>query len=78
MILCEGNWGYNDSEISIINLTNSTASNNAFQQSNSRGLGDVGQDLLIYGNKIYATISCSNTIEVMTRSHEPHSQQIKL
>lgn len=78
MILCEGSWGYNDSDISIYNFTNNTVVNNAFALTNGRGLGDVGQDILLYGNKIYTTVTCSNTIEVIERSSEPRSMQILL
>ena len=36
-------------------------------------LGDVGNDIQIYGNKLYAVINCSNLVEVMdvaTARHE--------
>lgn len=34
-------------------------------------LGDVGNDLQIYGSKLYATINVSNYIEVMNRLYWP-------
>lgn len=78
LILNEGSWGYNDSELSLFNTASGQMNNNAFAQSNGRGLGDVGQDLLHYGSKIYATVSCSNSIEVMEANNSLHSTQIRL
>lgn len=64
-VLNEGNWGANDSEISRLNIDNGTIEANWFSASNGRGLGDLAQDLVHYGTKLYATIHGSNTIEVV-------------
>ena len=41
-------------------------------------LGDVGNDLQIYGDKLYAVINCSNFIEVMDVETAQHLGQINV
>lgn len=66
IVLNEGNWSGNNSSLSKVNLTTGVVSNNIFSAANGRGLGDVAQDVVIYGTKAYITVSFSNTIEVMS------------
>lgn len=69
LVLNEGLWGNNDASISYVDVTNHSAINDWFSSNNSRGLGDVGQDLIIYGSKAYVTVSFSNSVEIInTRS----------
>lgn len=64
-ILNEGSWGGNNAEISLYNTATGAISNSHFSNSNGRGLGDVAQDAIIYGSKLYIAVSFSNTIEAM-------------
>lgn len=64
LVLDEGNWGNNEAEISYIDLADNQSLIPFFTNANGRGLGDVGQDLIVYGGKAYATVSMSNSIEV--------------
>jgi DNA-binding beta-propeller fold protein YncE len=64
-LLSEGSWGGNDAEISLINLDNGNITLDWFSSNNRRGIGDLAQDLIHYGNKLYATVFTSNTIEVI-------------
>ena len=64
-LLNEGNWGSNDAEISLVNLAEGTLRTNWFSSQNGRGLGDVAQDLIHYGNKLYATVYQSGKLEVI-------------
>ncbi|MDQ9745693.1 hypothetical protein RFY98_03860, partial [Acinetobacter baumannii] len=41
-------------------------------------LGDVGNDLQIYGNKLYAVINCSHFVEVMDVETAKHIAQISI
>ena len=41
-------------------------------------LGDVGNDLQIYGNKLYAVINCSHFVEVMDVETAKHITQISI
>ena len=64
-VLNEGAWGGNDAEISRLNIKDGTIEANWFSAANGRGLGDLAQDLVHYGNKLYATVHTSNTVEVI-------------
>ena len=41
-------------------------------------LGDVGNDIQIYGNKLYAIINCSHFVEVMNVETAKHITQISI
>lgn len=64
-LLNEGVWGGNDADLSLIDLDHGTLQNNYFSTQNGRGLGDLGQDLISYGTKLYCSVYTSNTIEVI-------------
>ncbi len=65
LVLNEGNWGNNEAELSKVDVSTATATNNYFSSVNGRGLGDIGQDMIQYGSKIYVTVTFSNSIEVV-------------
>lgn len=65
LVLNEGNWGSNDAGVSRVDVSNSSAEVNFFENSNNRGLGDVAQDIVVVDGKAYITVSFSNSIEVM-------------
>ena len=64
-VLCEGNWGANNASIALINTSNGSATADWFASKNGRGLGDVAQDIISYGSKLYATVTFSNSLEVI-------------
>lgn len=66
LVLNEGSWGSNNASITAINVANGeVVASDWFSAKNSRGLGDVAQDMLRYGSKIYATVTFSNSLEVI-------------
>jgi len=65
LILNEGGWGRNNAGISRIDAALGNSVPNFFADNNGRGLGDVAQDLIIAGGKAYATVTFSNSLEVM-------------
>ena len=65
LVLCEGSWGSNDASISLLYTDSGLIDNEWFEVANGRGLGDVGQDLLLHGGKAYATVTFSNSLEVI-------------
>lgn len=77
-VLNEGMWGGNDADISALDINTGAITNNYFSSQNGRGLGDLGQDLVVYGGKMYCTVHTSNTVEVI----DPHTgkslQQISM
>ncbi len=70
-LLNEGNMGSNKSTLDYYDFRSATYSRNIYAFSNPtvpKELGDVGNDLAIYGARLYAVINCSNKIEVMRSS----------
>ncbi len=63
-ILSEGNFGANNSTLSYYNFSNSTVTNNFYQSVNGSGLGDSGNDILIYGGKMYIVMNVSSYVQV--------------
>lgn len=61
-ILNNGNWGSNDSNLGSYNYQE--FSSNIFEKVNKQKLGDLGQDILVYGNKMYIAVSNSGVIFV--------------
>nr|WP_319999807.1 YncE family protein [uncultured Draconibacterium sp.] len=67
-LLNEGNMGSNKASLDYFDYKNGTYTKNIFAERNPgivQELGDVGNDLQIYGNKLYAVINNSNLVEVM-------------
>jgi DNA-binding beta-propeller fold protein YncE len=67
-LLNEGNMGTNKSTLDYYNFGTGIYKKNIYAEINPtvpKELGDVGNDLQIYGSKLYAVINCSNKIEVM-------------
>lgn len=68
-LLNEGNMGSNKASIDYFDATTGTYNLNIYAARNPtvvKELGDVGNDIMIYGNKMYAVINCSHKVEVMT------------
>lgn len=76
-VLNEGTWGSNNASLSRVDLVTGTIDNVAFSAANGRDLGDVAQDVVVYGGKAYVAVSFSNTIEVVNLA-DNKSSQIKL
>lgn len=67
-LLNEGNMGSNKSTLDYFDETTGTYTRNIYAERNPsavKELGDVGNDLEIYGTKLYAVINCSHKVEVM-------------
>lgn len=77
-VLNEGNWGNNDAEISLLNLDSGTSVPNWFSSVNGRGLGDLAQDLIHYGGKLYCTVYEANTLEVIDPATGKSLRQVSL
>ena len=69
-LLNEGNMGSNKSTLDYFDYKTGEYTRNIFGAANPnvvKELGDVGNDIQIYGGKMYAVINCSNKIEVMDK-----------
>lgn len=67
-LLNEGAMGYNKASLDYYDYETGTYRRNIYSQANPEatlGLGDTGNDIAIYGSKLYAVINNSNKIEVM-------------
>lgn len=67
-LLNEGQWGHNKSSLDYYDYALGEYRSNLFGATNPEvelGLGDVGNDLAIYGSKLYAVVNGSNKVEVM-------------
>ncbi|WP_111307925.1 DUF5074 domain-containing protein [Confluentibacter sediminis] len=67
-LLNEGNMNMNKSSLDYYDYETGTYRRNVYGQANPEstlGLGDVGNDIGIYGSKLYAVINNSNKVEVM-------------
>ena len=65
LILNEGSWGSNNATLSLLSPGHREITVDWFASVNGRGLGDVAQDMIVYGSKVYATVTFSNSLEVI-------------
>jgi hypothetical protein len=65
VVLNEGQMGNNNSSLTYYDFTTGFSSNEVFNNKNNRNLGDVGQDMIKYGSKIYLAVSNSSIIEII-------------
>ncbi len=68
-ILNNGAWGANDGSLSYYNVDKQKLTSEVFYNMNGeQKLGDLGQDMTIYGSKMYITVTGSNKIFITNRS----------
>lgn len=75
-VLCEGLYGMNNTRLFAWNVRDGQVEPDIFSKVNQRGLGDTGNDLLLYGGKIYVVMSGSNTVEVIEAATARSLRQI--
>lgn len=69
-LLNEGNMGDNKSTLDYYDYKTGVYTRNIFGAANPtvpKEMGDVGNDIAIYGSKMYAVINCSNYISVLDK-----------
>lgn len=62
-VLNSGTWGGNNSTLSLLD-ENLNVYQDVFKQKNGIGLGDSGQDIIVYGHKMYISVYNSDVIFV--------------
>jgi DNA-binding beta-propeller fold protein YncE len=80
-LLNEGYMGSNKSTLDYVDFKTGEYHRNIYAAVNPSvpmELGDVGNDLQIYGGKLYAVINCSNKVEVMDKSTAKRLGQIDI
>jgi|BioPla2DNA2_1021312.scaffolds.fasta_scaffold73397_1 DNA-binding beta-propeller fold protein YncE len=80
-LLNEGNMGSNKASLDFYDYETGIYHRNIFGERNPnevKDLGDVGNDIQIYGDKLYAIINCSNYLEVMDVTTAKHITKIAI
>jgi hypothetical protein len=79
-VLSEGTWGGNNASLSYFEYESGSFTNDFFELKNPSkgGLGDVSNDIKIYGSKLYAVINSSNYVEVMDAKTAKHIGTIQI
>lgn len=80
-LLNEGNMGSNKASLDYFTYDYGIYYKNIYPERNPgvvKELGDVGNDLQIYGNKMYAVINCSHFVEVLDVHTAKHITQISI
>ena len=80
-LLNEGNMGSNKASLDYYDYTTGHYHKNIYAERNPgvvKELGDVGNDIQIYGDKLYAVINCSHFIEVMDVNTAKHIDVVSI
>lgn len=80
-LLNEGNMGSNKATLDYYDFETGVYTRNIYAERNPnvpKELGDVGNDIAIYGNKLYTVINCSNKVEVMDAETTKRIGQINI
>jgi hypothetical protein len=77
-VLNQGIFNDNNSTLSFYNYSSKQVTTDIFSSVNGRGLGDTGNDIEIYGSKMYIVVNVSSTLEVVDAKTGKSIKQIKL
>ncbi len=80
-LLNEGNMGSNKASLDYFDAIEGVYYRNIYAERNPTvvmELGDVGNDLQIYGNKMYAVVNCSHKMEVLTPDSAKRIAQVDI
>lgn len=80
-LLNEGNMGMNKCTLDYYDYASGVYTRNIYGAANPsvpKELGDVGNDIAIYGSRLYAVINASNKVEVMRASDATRIGQIEI
>lgn len=80
-LLNEGNMGSNKCTLDYYDYASGVYIKNIYAERNPgvvQELGDVGNDLQIYGDRLYAVVNCSNLVEVMDVNTARHIGQVSV
>jgi hypothetical protein len=80
-VLNEGNLGSNKASLDYLDYTKGVYDLNLYNQTNpsiTKGLGDVGNDIGVYGSKVYIVVNNSNKVEVLDLATNIHLGQVDI
>jgi YVTN family beta-propeller protein len=64
-VLCEGLFNANNTSLTYYNYDDKQLTTDRFLAVNNRGLGDTGNDIKVYGSKMYIVVNVSSTLEIV-------------
>ncbi len=80
-LLCEGNMGSNKATIDYFDYHSGVYTKNIYPERNPSvvgELGDVGNDIQIYQDMLFAVINCSNLVEIMDLTTAEHIASVSI
>lgn len=80
-LLNEGNMGSNKASLDFFDPVTGVYRKNIYNEVNpevTKGLGDVGNDIKIYGGKLYCVINMSNKVEVLDARTTKRTGQVNI
>jgi hypothetical protein len=80
-VLNEGNMNMNKATLDFVDYTTGLYRRNIYNQANpevTKGLGDVGNNMAVYGSKLYVVVNNSNKVEVLNAKTGKRITQINL
>lgn len=78
LVLNEGLFQQNNATLSWINFESKQVTNQVFLSENNRPLGDTGNDMAIYGGKLYIVVNGSSTLEIVNANTLKSIKQISM
>jgi YVTN family beta-propeller protein len=78
LILNEGSIGMNNATLARYDIEKESLNSTYFASVNKRGLGDVANDMLLYGSKIYLAVNKSGTVEVIEAATGKSLRQVAM
>ncbi|MEJ5962756.1 YncE family protein [Pedobacter immunditicola] len=80
-LLNEGNMNMNKASLDFVDLRTGNYRRNIYGQANpevTKGLGDVGNDIGVYGSKLYVVVNLSNKLEILDVKTSKKIKQIDI
>lgn len=77
-ILNEGNYGANNTTLTYYDFDTRVATTDFYKTVNGSGLGDTGNDMILYGSKLYIVMNVSSYLEVADASTATSIKKIDL
>lgn len=80
-LLNEGNMGNNKATLDYFDYETGVYTKNIYAERNPgvvKELGDVGNDIKIYGDRLYAVINCSHFVEIMDVNTAKHIKAVSV
>lgn len=78
LVVNEGLFQQNNSSLTWIDFTSDNSNSEVFEQKTGRQLGDTGNDIARYGNKIYIAVTTSSTLEIIDAKNGNSLKQINM